>query len=76
MMKYLPQLTRIKNEAVFYLALLVGVAQWAIVEIGDIDFSTTESGGVFAIVAIILGLVQRTQAYGKETVDDIKAHQE
>lgn len=68
--KFLPQLTRIKNEIVWYLALAAGVVQFLIVQVDGLSFD--DATDWFGIGTVLLGFVQRANAYGQETVEQIR----
>ena len=68
-MKYLPQITRVKNEIVWWLAFIVGIAQFLITQINEPGVDNVND--VYGLIVVLLGFVQRSQAFGKETVAEI-----
>jgi hypothetical protein len=66
----LPDLTRPKNEVVFYLAFASG-AFVTLVELLE-GFDTSQATSYTGAGIVLLGLAQRLHAYGRETVEDLK----
>ena len=66
----LPDLTRPKNEIVFLLAFISGVIVSVVEIVEGADWTQASSYTGAAIV--ILGIVQRLNAYGVETVEEFK----
>jgi 7-cyano-7-deazaguanine synthase in queuosine biosynthesis len=69
-MKYLPQITQVRNEVVFYLGVLATIAL-AVAEV-IAGWDANDLSGWFVIVPAILGVIQRNFAYGPETVKQLK----
>ena len=67
----LPELKRVRNEVVFYLALIAGTAQFVVVQLDSVSFDNVED--YYGLGVVLLGLVQRLGAYGKETVAAIES---
>lgn len=69
---FLPQLTRIKNEASWYIGFIAGVAGVVAGILNDVEFSNVENWWSF--VLLLTPFFQRFQSFGKESVEEIKDH--
>ncbi len=63
---FIPKFTEVKNEVVFYLIAIAGVAQWAVVQLDSLSFNDVADW--YGVAAVGMGLVQRVNAYGKQSV--------
>lgn len=61
---------RIKNNVVLALALVVGLAQVLITQINDAGIDNVND--VYGLIVVAVGFIQRANAWGPETVKDIK----
>lgn len=68
MTNFLPDLTRPKNEIVFILSVFAAIINAVIQMAGSADFSTSD--GVVTFVMVLVGFVQRFNAFGPQTTPD------
>ncbi|MEM7096206.1 MAG: hypothetical protein AAF567_24585 [Actinomycetota bacterium] len=70
MSNYLPKLSRIRNEVVFYLGVFSTIAAAVGAVIADADL--TSPTGILIALPAITGAISRNFAFGPETVEAMK----
>lgn len=72
MAAWIPAFTRVKNEVVWWLAFVAGAAHIVVTQIEEAGFDDVSDG--YGFLVVLVGFVQRMNAYGKESVAEIIEH--